>query len=247
MVIGITFIVTNSFAISKKEISKINHTIIFDYYINMEIVERNDNLSSLVNYIPNNNKKIKTITEESNEGGANEITTYTFNNGALTQFIYQVNNKRYRYDFDYEGEILKSVSIADKKRIFIQYDSQGRVSMIRREGDSDVAYEFNVSYIDNDRKAIIKITNIADGNKRISNRIYYVVYDKKCKIKSYRYDSYEGNNFIYSSKGDLTSFSFTNVDKQNNRAEWLYTYDDKGNWIEKKLAGSLHKRTIVYN
>ncbi len=245
--ICVTFTVTDSFAISQKNISKMNHAIIFDYYMNMEIIERNNNLSTLVNYIPNVNNKIKGIKEESNEGGAVEVTTYTFNdNGTLGQFIYQNNDKVYRYNFDYEGERLKSVSIADKKRIFIEYDNLGRVSLIRREGGFDVAYEFNVNYIDKDRQANIKVTHISDGNRRTSNRIYYVVCNKDFRMKSFRYDSYEGSDFVYSKKGDLVSFFFTNVDKKNNRAEWVYSYDNKGNWIEKKLSGSLHKRTIEY-
>ncbi len=233
---------------SKKDILKLNNALIYDLFINYELSEKNGNLATIIDFLPNlNNVNYKKMKLTSNVGGENQICSFTFNkNETIRKISYEVNNKIYQYDFVYSGKQLTRINIADKPKISFEYDKKGKLTTITRK-KSGVAFEYNLEYLDDENKANIKLIVVQGEKRRSSSRKYYVTWGTELKLKSYCFDVYCSKNLKYTSQGDLLSYSFASVNEDNNIATWEYSaIDEKQNWIERKYKNNEFKRTIEY-
>ena len=233
---------------SKKNIVKLNNSLIFDLFLNYELTERNENLAAIIDFLPNlNNVNYKNIGLTSNIGGENQICNFTFNEkGAIEKMTYEINNKIYRYNFIYKDAQLTGINIADKPKISFGYDKKGRIITITRE-KSGGAYEYNFEYPDGENKANIKLIVVQGEKRSASNRKYYATWDSELKLESYCFHVYCSKNIKYNSQGDLLSCSFANVNEDNNIMTWDYSgTDEKQNWIERKSKDIVFNRTVGY-
>ncbi len=247
LIISIGTLFTTPVKAANKNIQKLNNALIFDLFMNFEITEKNGNLSTIIDYLPNtNNTDFKKIEINSNMGGEEEVSQFEYNDkGFILKLIYQVNDKLYRYEFFYDGNRLATVNIAGKKKISLAYDKKGRLQSITRFGNG-AALEYNFVYLNGENKANIALVVIQGEKRSPSKRKYFVTWNDQFKIDSYCIDVYCSNNLTYSQKGDLTAFKFSNVSSDNIEANWEYRYDNQGNWIERKVKDSVCKRTIEY-
>ncbi len=234
---------------SKKDIQKLNNCLIFDLFINYELSEKNGNLTTIIDFIPNLiNLNYKTIRLTSNVGGENQVCNFIFNeNGTIENISYGVNNRIYRYDFIYEGNRLTGVNIAGKPRISFGYNNMGQLITITRETNS-AAFEYNFEYLDGDEKATITLIVVQGEKRSPSSQKYFVTWQNDFKLESYCFDVYCSNNMKYTTQGDLLSYSFDSVNEDNNIVTWEYSkMDDKQNWIERYYKGDIvFNRTIEY-
>lgn len=233
---------------SKKDVQKLNNSLIFDLFLNYELTEKNGNLATIIDFLPNlNNVNYKKIRITSNVGGENQICSFEFNeDGTIGKIAYEVNGKIYRYDLIYKGNQLTSINIADKPKISFGYDKKGKLITITREKGGG-AFEYNFEYVDNENKAKINLIVIQGEKRSPSKRNYYVSWDSELKLESYCFDVFCSKSIRYTPKGDLLSYSFASVNEDNNIATWDYNaYDEKQNWIERKSKDIYFKRTIEY-
>jgi hypothetical protein len=235
-------------AANKKDIQKINNSIIYDLFMNFELTGKNGNLSTIIDFLPNmSNVNFKNIKLTSNAGGEDQYCSFIFNeNGIIENIAYEINNIIYKYDFVYEGNRLTSINIGGKPKISFGYNKKMQLITIKRE-KSGGAFEYNFEYLDGENKANIKLVVIQGEKKSLSPRNYYVTWDNQFKINAYCLDVYCSKNIQYAAQGDLLSYSFSTANADNNLATWDYTgIDEKGNWIERKSNKILFSRTIVY-
>lgn len=233
---------------SKKDIQKLNNSLIFDLFVNYELTEKNGNLATIIDFSPClSNVNYKNVRLTSNVGGENQECGFTFNeNGTIGNIAYEVNDKIYRYDFVYEGNNLTSINIAGKPKIKFGYDKKGKLNTITREKGGG-AFEYNFEYIDGENKANIKLIVVQGEKRSPSTRKYYVSWDTGLKIESYCFDVYCSKNIKYTSQGDLLSYSFSSVNEDNNIATWEYSsMDENQNWIERKSKDIIFNRKIEY-
>lgn len=233
---------------SKKNILKINNSLIFDLFLNYELAEKNGNLAAIIDFLPNlNNVNYKSIRLTSNIGGENQICNFTFNEkGTIEKIGYEVNDKIYRYDFIYKDAQLTGINIADKPKISFGYDKKGRIITITRE-KSGGAYEYNFEYPDGENKTNIKLIVVQGEKRSPSIRKYYAIWDSELKLESYCFHVYCSKNIKYNSQGDLLSCSFANVNEDNNIMTWNYsTTDTNQNWTERKSKNIAFNRTFEY-
>lgn len=233
---------------SKKDVLKLNNSLIFDLFLNYELTEKNGNLATIIDFLPNlNNVNYKNIRLTSNVGGENQICSFTFNeDGTIGKIAYEVNDKIYRYDLIYKGNQLTSINIADKPKISFGYDKKGKLITITREKGGG-AFEYNFEYLDGENKANIKLIVVQGEKRSPSSRKYYVTWDAGLKLESYCFDVYCSKNLKYTSQGDLLSYFFASVNEDNNIATWEYSsLDEKQNWIERKSKDIVFTRFIGY-
>ena len=234
-------------AMRKTDIRKLNKALIFDLFMNYEISERNSNLSTIVDYIPGSDfKSFRSIRTESNMGGKDEMCNFEFNkNGTLNSMLYEIEGITYNYEFNYENKILESVSIGGNKKILFNYNKKGKLQTIKRLANGR-SWECNFNYINGENKAEIKTFVTLDGKKIANPEEYFVTWNDQFKLTAYSLDIYAAKNIKYSRKGDCISFSFNSVRKDNNQSGWEYTFDNKGNWIDRKFKNEMFKRIIEY-
>jgi len=235
--------------LSKKDVKRLNNSLIYDLFINYELTEKNGNLSAIIDFFPNpDNINYKEMTLTSNVGGRNQTCTFVFNDkGTVEKVDYEVNNKIYRYDFIYEGSQLVTINITGKPKISFRYDNKGRLRAITREKGGG-AFEYNFEYIDGENKANIKLIVVQGEKRSPSARKYYASWDSGLKLESYCIDVYCSKKIKYSQQGDLLSYSFANVNEDNNIMSWEYsTRDENQNWVERKSKNIIFNRTIKYN
>jgi hypothetical protein len=232
----------------KRDIKKLNNLFIFDFFINFELSQKNGNLSTLVDYMPDaNNKTYSQITAQSNMGGYAEEIKFQYNDkGNIEKITYQVKDVVYTYDFVYEKNNLAAALIGGKKKIMFTYDFLDRLQSITRQ-TAEGTMELKFILLEGQNKATIKMFVIRDGLKNESKRNDYIAWNERYKMQEYNFDVYSGKNFNYNAQGDMVSFTYSNVMRDDNPASWEYTYDDNGNWIEKRNKGTYCKRSIVQN
>ena len=248
IIIGLLISVQAFCSLTKKDIQKLNNSLIFDLFVNYELAVKNGNLVTIIDFLPNLNViDFKVIKLTSNVGGENQVCDFSFNkNGAIGKINYEVNDKIYRYEFIYSGTQLASINIAGKPKIILIYDKKGRLLTITREKGGG-AFEYNFEYLDGENKANIKLIVIQGEKRSPSKRKYNVSWDRELKLESYCIDAFCSKNIKYTSKGDLLSYSFASVNEDNNIVNWVYSgFDEKQNWVERKSNDILFSRTIEY-
>ena len=232
----------------KKDIEKLNNSIIFDLFFNYELTEKHDNLSTIIDFFPSpvsvNYKNIKLTT---NVGGEDQVIIFYFNNnGKIEKASYTVNNMIYRYDFIYNKNQLVTINITDKPKIFFSYDKKGKLlSITRKKGGGELIYNFE--YLPGENKADIKLLVVVGEKRRPSPSKYYLTWNEDFRLESIRFGRYISKNIIYTSKGDLESYSFSKVDKDNIISSWDYiTFDEQQNWTKRESKNVIFTRTIEY-
>lgn len=233
---------------SKKDIQKINNTLIFDLFINYELTEKNGNIATIIDFSPKmENNKYKIVKLKSNIGGTNQVCEFNFNDSQSVESItYEVNNKRYEYDLIYTENRLTDINIAGKPKINFGYDKKGRLTTITRQ-KSGVAFEYNFEYIKGEDKADLKLIVVQGESRRPSNRKYYATWNNNLNLESYCLDVYCSKSIKYTSQEDVLSFSFESVDENNNGLTWEYSaMDSYKNWTERKRKDIVFNRSIEY-
>jgi len=231
---------------TKKEIKKLNNALIFDLFMNFEISEKNGNLTAIIDYFPNSlGRECKSISINSNIGDSDETITFNFNNDLVENLTYNTNRILYTYDFIYEKRQLSFIKINEKAKFSFTYDKKGRLTTIKRS-NNNASLEYNFDYKLEEKKVNINVVLIQKETRKPISRKHFVTWNDSYKIASYEFDAYRGYNLNYSDKEDLLSFSFTNAVEGNNNVTWNYTFDDKGNWVERRFEETTFKRTIYY-
>ena len=236
-------------AFAKDNTQKLNNALIFDLFMNYEITQRNGNLATIVDFFPafnSSSNHFRSIRIESNIGGRDNICNFKFNeNGTLETLSYEIRDMIFNYEFNYKENRLESVSIGGEKKIFFNYDKNGKLQTITRlvTGRS---WECNFNYIKGENKAEIKNFVIIDGKRNANPEEYFVSWNNQFKLVAYSLEVYASKDMKYTKEGNLISYSFNTVNKDNNLFNWEYSFDSKGNWIERKIKDEIIKRIIEY-
>lgn len=243
------FITINVNALNKKEVRKLNRTIIFDMYINYELTGRNYNLSTIFNYLPKQgDKSLKSSKITSNAGGTHQVLNVQYNKrGYIEKLSFEVNRRIYHYEFVWKKHKLIFANIAGKKKIEFTYDKKGRLSTLTRhmKGRSG---EYSFVYKKGENKADIKLNVLINGKKRKSHGRRYISWNDYLNMEAYSLEEYSSKQITYNLKEDVETFVFGNVISDNNKATWEYkSFDNKDNWTERKFKNTWMKRTFQYN
>ena len=234
---------------SKKEIQKLNNSIIFDLLVNYELTGRNGNLSAIIDFMPNmENVNYRSLVLKTNIGDQNQTCSFEFNdNRTISNLKYEVNGKTYRFEFNYEANRLVNIHIGGKPKLLFTYTKKGQILTVTRDNGGQEA-EYTFEYLEGENKANIKLAVIQNGNRKESrSQRSYLTWNAKHKIESYCFDVFCSKNLSYSPQGDLLSFNFAAVNDDNSKAVWEYSaLDDKLNWTERKFQNYLFTRTIEY-
>jgi hypothetical protein len=233
---------------SKEDVQKLNNSLIFDFFMNYELTEKNGNLVTIVDFIPSfNNSNYNQIKLESNIGGENQHCSFIYNdNGTIGNIAYEVNEKIYRYDLIYKGSKLTNIKITGKPKISFVYDKNGRLLTINRERGGGV-FAYNFEYAEGENEAQIKLIVIQNEKINPSTSKYYVTWNSAYKIESYCLVQYCSKNIMYTDKLEISSYSFSSVNEDKNIATWEYTaFDDKQNWTLRKSKEIFFHRFIEY-
>jgi hypothetical protein len=230
-------------ASGKKDVQKINNMLIYDFYMNYELAERNGNLTTILDYFPHTgNSPVSSIKIQSTEK-SKEILTFQYNpKNDIEKLVYEVRRKTYAYDFIYDNDQLSSVNIDGEKKITFGYNKEKLVSITRVtiHGSLELSIEYE------GKKAKINVVVVEDGQKKTSFKIVFVTWNNDYRMTSYQFDAYAAQNLTYSDKGDMTSFEFLSMTSGKIVIKWQYAYDDKGNWTEKKSEYFGFNRTTTY-
>ncbi len=234
----------------KKEILTLNNSIIYDLFLNYELTQKNGNLSTITDFMPNLNQnvKYKSISFTSNIADVKQNCEISFNeNGTINSIVYDADDTRYRYNLIYDGNQLTTINISNKPKISFQYDKKGRISSITRQRNSEVSFEYNFEYLDNENKANIKLIVIENNKRTPGSRNYYLTWNSNYRLESYCFDSYCSKNIQYTPQGDLLSYTFSTANADNILSTWDYiSFDDKQNWTERQSKKFFFKRKIEY-
>jgi len=234
---------------SKKDIKRINRSLIIDFFMNYELSTKNGNLSTILDFFPSSDcSNYKEVVVHSNVGGNNGICKFVYGKkGEVLNVSFVVRNRVYNYDFVYKGKLLSYINLTDKKIVEFSYDKKGVVKTITRLKQG-MAFEYNFNYSEVEKKYDIKLFVTRDDKKRPSSSKYYAQLDNNHRLESFFIDVYSVKNIKYTDSFDILSSSFADVNEDNNKIGWDYVkIDDKGNWLERKLNKVTFKREIVYN
>ena len=229
----------------KKDIQRLNKTIIFDLFLNYELSSKNGNLSTLIDYLNGvSSEEYRMVNMQGNMGSEDETIDFVFENDVVSQINYVVRSRIFRYGVKYNGSAVDYITIAGKKKITITYDQNGLVKSIERNRNG-ATMEYNFEFVEPNR-ADIKLFVVQGEKRRPSSRKYYIEYDKSLKLRSYYLDVFSGKEWTYDKKGNLISFKFSNVNGDAHPAKWEYEFDEKGNWIKRTFEDFYLSRTLTY-
>jgi len=232
----------------KKDIQKLNYTIVFDLFLNYELSNKNGNLSTIIDYLPDfNDQSVLCERIDSNMGGEEETTDFVYADGKISEINYTVRDRIFRYVVGYSDDRVDQVTIAGKPKIRFTYDGKGKIEKIERDmGEGTVEYSFE--YSDSENKADIILHVVKGESRKKSSRKYHVMWDDNFRIKDYRLDVYIGHDYEYTAEGAVKSFKFSNVNSDNIPFEYVYKIDDKGSWIERTASNEkfYFKRKLKY-
>jgi hypothetical protein len=230
------FFLSSAIPKKKKDIQKLNYTIVFDLFLNYELSNKNGNLSTIVDYLPDfNDPSVLCERIESNMGREEEVIDFAYANGRVTEVNYTVRDRIFKYGIGYNNDLVDHMTVAGKNKIRFTYDAKGKIGKIERDmGEATMEYAFE--YSDSENKADIVVYVIKGESRKKSPRKYHVMWDDHFRLKDYRLDVFIGHDYEYTPDGAVKSFRFSNVDSDNIPFVYEYQRDDKGNWIERTAS-----------
>lgn len=232
---------------SKEEIQKLNHAILYDLFMNYELAEKNGNLGVIVDFIPNFSETYKSVKISGNPGHEEQSCELIYAKGKVTRITYAVRGKQFVYNFNYTGNKLMNISIAERPKITITYDNKGRIHTLLREKATDFQVEYTFEYVDEERKANMK-TVVFKGKEKgmMSPRNYYVLWDDAYRLAGYELDIYTIKAITYNGDASVNTFQFFNSD-DTAVGTWSYSaFDDQKNWTKRTYKDTYMERSLVY-
>lgn len=225
--------------------SKGLNSLITKFILDYELTQKNYNISAIYSYLPTikNNMNLKKVNLTTNLGGTNEDIDFIYKEDKLKGINYSKTesenseNYLYNYNLEYQGNLLKSINLNNKKKYLFGYNGNLLTSISYTF--RDVKYTYNINYKDdvafleldvtkNDK--LYKFTNkMGSGNSSD-----FIKWDKKLKPIAYHLDIYRAKIISYNDKENLDTLVFSNSRHGDNKLHLTYVYDENGNWIEQK-------------
>ncbi|CAM1338969.1 hypothetical protein [Tenacibaculum aestuarii] len=261
LLIVIIFI-NNNYSISKnddyivfnKKKVQVQNEMLINLFINLELTEKNYNLSSIMDYVPDlNKKKINRIEFSSNLGGFHEKLFFNYSKQKLVEVNYSIDRndgegvKIFNYKLEYINNYLKSIYLNNRKKYQLEYNYQGKFSTISftlRE----VSYIYNIEYSSKDNNAELRLDVIKNGKVYIGNKYNKtkIFWDKEYRLTSFEIDRYSTNHISYNSNGDVVSFQSITSRPIPSDIQWNYSYDENTNWVKRYNKEIIINRKISY-
>lgn len=200
-----------------ENISKLNHTIIFDLILNYELTEKNGNNSALIDYLPVAIKDVSSVQMNSNYGGENETTRFQYDKtGNLSEIDYQVDDRYYEYVLSYGNNKVTNISIAGKKKLEFTYRNDTLVTITRQRSGS--VFEYEITYVPDKSRANFKLFVTTDGKRRASSSTAYIIWDEDYNISALDFDIYRISDIKHLAKGEWESFTLLRENGKKDRS-----------------------------
>lgn len=226
--------------------------------MNYELTRKNYNLATVIDYIPNNiSEKVKNINFQSNLGGTIEDIDFIYDEkNRISNINYTVDRKEgrgailFKYTLNYDGNLLKNITIKDKPKYFFNYENTKLKSI--SYNFRGIEYLYNVVYNYPEKKAELRKNVTRNGktyeftnelNGEAEDKIYW---NDNMTLKGFSYGIYTTNILQYNKKGNIDSFNFKKVSSKPS-TKWTYKqFDEKGNWTQRTSKELFINRKITY-
>ncbi|MEL7003306.1 MAG: hypothetical protein AAFN93_11310 [Bacteroidota bacterium] len=239
-------------ALATSDIEKLNYLVLYQLYMNYELVEKHQNLQVLPNYFPSfANREMRQINLEGKSAGQQEKIEFAYDTEkALRKLSYSVNRGSgpvvYNYDLVYSKGHLDGIEIGGKRKVSFEYNNDGLINSIKRlKNGAEFEYVFSLSFAGDAFNIKLFVTN--NGQRRPSPRKYFVKWNEGHQLTEFNFDVYSGGSYVYNEQGDVASITVNTVNASGVEVEWAYEYDTKGNWTSKNFGEQIQwTRTLTY-
>lgn len=236
---------------------KINQ-ILVNFFLNLELTKRNQEIQGIYDYIPhlNSDDKIENIVFNSIlKNGFIENITFDYHKNVLSKIEYQIkrdeieNHIIFKYHFNYSNDKLNSVYIKNRLLYKFNYNSSGVLKEIKYFRKDQVTEVYNVLYYyDNQMiKFSSDIIKNDDVYFNVNESKDFLIWNKDLKIKKFSFDIFSYENITYLNSKNIETITYSTTIDQNLLFTWLYIqFDKRNNWTERKSKGYTSYRIINY-
>lgn len=231
--------------LTSAEIQKINHMLVFDFYLNFEFANNAD-FSTIVDVIPDEmGTPYKKVTLATNIGKQDRFFEFSYTEGKLRTAYYEAADLYTQFDIDYTANNVVSMDINSTPKVKLEYDDKGYLAKIIRTKSAGTV-EMSFSYDIKQKQVTIKQVQIVGDKRQQSATDYTVVWNSIFKKESYNMYIYIGNSYKYSDLGYCTSFVYHHVDGESPVVYTHSEFDSKKNWLVRKAEDITDTRTVTY-
>ncbi|CAL2103266.1 conserved exported hypothetical protein [Tenacibaculum sp. 190130A14a] len=241
-----------------REIEAINHSIIYDLFLNMELTKRNGQIAIVYDYIPVFKKKAKVESVEVNSSLENDYTenvVFLYDKRNRLKYInYKVKRSEnestilFKYELKYKDSRVELVYIKNRLLYKFIYNSDGMLKTVKhffKNGKTVRIY--NVLYKDKEVKFSLDVIRGDDFYFDVNSSKDLIFLNKNNKISSIKFDIYKSKNISYLKGSNILSFNFSKIDSKNLMFKWNYiTFDRRSNWTKRESDKYLIERIINY-
>ena len=242
----------SSIPTKKKQINKLNKSLIFDLFLSYELSSQNNNSDRLSDYFSQiDEDDVDNISLSSSLTNSKEKIVFTYDDNKLQEIDYNLDctndrSKHITYELVYIRKKLIYINIGTKKKITFDYDSYGKITKIRRQ-KSGMWYRYNFTYSHEEDKVFIKLTRERGVKKRTSKKKHFAEWNENFELTKFQINNYKSDKIIYDETGNVISSYYSYSRKKDIQVSWKYKLDNENNWIEKKTNDATYTRQIVYN
>lgn len=233
-----------SFSHSEEE--KVNKAILFDFFMNYEIAQKNGNLSLFIDFIPELTiDQIKSATINTDIGDEESTLEIKYNTESqITNLDYTCDGRIYKYKYQYDDEEIEYITIAGRKKIIIEYDDD-IISKITRISNS-ATMELNFEYDDDEQNIAIKIAVIQGDRRQESKTKYNIQLDSELRIKALNFMELSTEEIVYNIDNSTSTIKFSHVNGTA-KLKWEYlAKNSKGYWIKRKVGENYFNRNLSF-
>jgi hypothetical protein len=225
---------------------KINKSIMFDFFMNYEIAQKNGNLNLIIDFIPEIGiEDIKTAQINSDIGGEESTLKLNYNDDEqITILNYICNNRIYKYIFFYDDEELEYVKIAGKKKILVEYDDDiiSKITRVTRSANM----ELSLNYDEDENRINIKMAIVRGDRRRESKSKYFIQLDDEYRIKALDFMELSTKEITYNEDHTAKEIKFSHV---NGTASAKFNYISKNEdeyWTKRTVYESYFNRSFTF-
>lgn len=231
--------------LTSAEIQKLNHMLIFDFYLNFEFANIAD-FATIVDVIPDDvATPYKSVTLSTNIGEGNHYFEFSYTEAKLKTAYYEEGGMYTQFDIDYTGDNVASMKINDAPKVQLEYDDKGYLAKIIRTKSAGIV-EMSFSYDVKEKLVTIKQEQIVGDKRQQSATDFSVVWNSIFKKESYNMYIFIGNSYKYSDLGYCTSFVYHHVGGESPVTYNHTKLDSKNNWLVRTAQEVTDTRTITY-
>ncbi|PKV52002.1 hypothetical protein ATE84_4103 [Aquimarina sp. MAR_2010_214] len=246
----------NSFSFDKST-KKLNKAL-YEFFLNLELTKRNNEILGIYDYIPNlkSRKKIETIVFDACLNGSfREKVLFNYQNNILSKIEYRIKRSdvddyiNFNYKLSYIEEKLSGVYIKNRLLYKFNYNSLGSLKEVKYFLKNNIVKVYNIKY-DYERSKIkfsldvIKNLNVYfDINKSKD----FLIWDKNHNLKKFSFDIFSYEDIEYSNLNDIKSIKYSTISDKNKLFTWSYIkFDERKNWTQRESKEYRVNRIINY-